>query len=186
MALVKCLSRVNLGANEILFHQGEEVKDIFLLAQGCINLFERMEDGPDAAPTMVDDFGSMVADDSISESWLSASSPTSQSRKNLYHRSTAVASVESTLFRLSKKDIFHHIQKNPIRILQEKMDLIECIPLFAKARAMLRKQELESIASSMLILEFPSLTTVASQGDEAQLTIIISGWWASVVCSAYA
>ena len=107
------------------------------------------------------------------------SDPSSQnaagSSANACHQFTAVAEADSKLFHLSKQHYLCHIHSNPARLLQEKMELIDRIPLFAKASATLGRQALESIASTMSIQRYPAHAVVGTKGHEARLFIIIRG-----------
>ena len=120
--------------------------------------------------------GALVGSPHLADSLLSASSPTSLgSPRGFCNGCTATANVDSKLFHLSKEDYLRCVQDNPTRLMQEKLEMMETIPLFCKARSTLSKQILESIASAMSMQSFPAHTTIASQGDEARLCILIRG-----------
>jgi len=122
---------------------------------------------------VLEDFGEVVGESDLSDYQMRPSSPTSPaSPVNVCHRFTAVAETDAKLFHLSKQDYLRNIHANTARLLHEKLEMIERIPLFAKT---LSRQALESIAMSISIRKFPAHAVVGAKGDEARLFIILRG-----------
>ena len=195
MALVKCLTRVDLDADECLFHQGEEVLGIFILLEGSIALstLKEVDASPpqetvlgDAMPSVhslirpvrnykryvdqvVEDFGMVVGE---SDDIRKAAS-FGGSDAVICNNYTAVAQTAAKLMHLSRSDYMRHVQQSALP--QEKVEKLKMVPLFARARATLSKATFESLASAMLIQKFPANRIVATKGEEARLFVILRG-----------
>jgi CRP-like cAMP-binding protein len=207
---MKCLKRVELPAQESLFHEGEEACGLFILAHGSISLFRKHSQQVRArigsplpilqhgkmpgSPTdnlrdsfksmrnqssfsaLVEEPGALVGNADLADRLVNASSPTNWgSPRNFCYEFTAIANTDSKVLYLSREDYLRCVQENPSRLMQEKLEIMETIPLFCKARSTLSKQALEFIASAMTMQSYPAHTKVAFKGEEARLCILLRG-----------
>lgn len=125
---------------------------------------------------VVEEPGVLVGNADLADRLLNASLPTNSGfPADFCYEVTAIANTDSKVLYLSREDYLRCVQDNPSRLMQEKLEIIETIPLFCKARSTLGKQALEFIASSITIQSYPAHTKVAYKGEEARLCILLRG-----------
>jgi CRP-like cAMP-binding protein len=125
---------------------------------------------------VVEEPGALVGNADLADRLLNASSPTNRgSPRDFCYEFTAIANTESKVLYLSREDYLRCVQDNPSRLMQEKLEIMETIPLFCKARSTLSKQAQEFIASAMTMQSYPARTKVAYKGEEARLCILLRG-----------